>query len=201
MPPIATELMRHSKTSRGAMNGLMHRSKVGEFTSSEPRENADVTPRQAVWAREPPASESRTGQMESARYAEQAISARCRGIGGSTASVCRERASSQTTGQIALSAWTAKRCKLRGCRGILAGVALTFCAPADAALRSSMLPVVGRGGAGIAMISVMRAARPRRITVNSSRRRRSGSGWPAVEICWSNFRRSQRECTGGAITA
>src|SRR5262249_11879265 len=62
-------------------------------------------------------------------------------------------------------------------------------------------PVVGCGGAGIAMISVMRAARPRRITVNSSRRRRSGSGWPAVEICWSNFRRSQRECTGGAITA
>src|SRR5262249_33584682 len=41
----------------------------------------------------------------------------------------------------------------------------------------------------------------RRITVNSSRRRRSGSGWPAVEICWSNFRRSQRGCTGGAITA
>jgi hypothetical protein len=135
--------------------------------------------------------------LRSARYAEQAISARCRGIGGSTASVCRERASSRTTGQIALSAWTAKRCKLRGCRGISADAALTFCAPADARLRSSMLPVVGCGGAGIAMISVMRAARPRRITVNSSRRRRSGSGWPAVEICWSNFRRSQRECTGG----
>src|SRR5215510_5273268 len=37
-------------------------------------------------------------------------------FGGSTASVCHERASSRTTGQIALSAWTAKRCKLRGCR-------------------------------------------------------------------------------------
>src|SRR5262245_51731902 len=109
--------------------------------------------------------------------------------------------SSRTTGQIALSAWTPKRCKLRGCRGISADAALTFCAPVDAWLRSSMLPVVGCDGAGIAMISVMRAARPRRITVNSSRRRRSGSGWPAVEICWSNFRRSQRECTGGAITA